>query len=134
MILSGFFPYILLIRYHSLLRILKSLIRNSQRCQYRKLLNKHCKSPTIKRSDQVSNLKVRSTLLSFSVTKFLSFRPFTHEKMSAAIVLFITLLSVCFYLFFPQHIGFYSHSKITPQCLSPEMIDTIHIFGLLFPS
>ncbi|KAM0953164.1 putative RNA-directed DNA polymerase [Dioscorea sansibarensis] len=39
--------------YHSLLRVLKSLIRNSQRCQYRKLLNKHCKSPAIKKSVQL---------------------------------------------------------------------------------
>ncbi|XP_020112311.1 telomerase reverse transcriptase isoform X2 [Ananas comosus] len=38
--------------YHSLLHLFKSLIRNAQRCQYRKLLLKHCHVTTFKKSNK----------------------------------------------------------------------------------
>ncbi|KAH7656720.1 Telomerase reverse transcriptase protein [Dioscorea alata] len=53
--------------YHSLLHMLKSLIRNSQRCQYRKLLNKHCKSPTIKKSDQLHEKTQEDSTMQFDL-------------------------------------------------------------------
>ncbi|KAJ0972376.1 hypothetical protein J5N97_020335 [Dioscorea zingiberensis] len=53
--------------YHFLLRLLKSIIRNAQRCQYRKLLDKHCKSPTIKKFQKLHEKTHENTAQQFDL-------------------------------------------------------------------